>query len=310
MPQAQLLIGTMLLVVAAVSSRAIVSGDEPHYLLIARSLQLDGDLDLANDHDLTRHADIYSGALEPHHTILTLSGREYSFHGLGVVLLAFPGFALAGITGARIMLLLISALGVVGLWATVRRVANGDTSAQWVAVSFLVLQLPFAAQAAAIYPDGPAAAFVAAALLTLIRIETGKRVGSIELYACGAALALLPWLHIRLTWIAMVFAAGLAAALWRRPQRGPALIALFAIPVVSAALFFSATYVMFGTLDPTNPFRQKASGSITNAPFGVFGLLADAEYGLLPFAPAAVFALPGLRRLAHHGEPLPSVRSR
>ena len=134
----------------------------------------------------------------------------------------------------------------------------------------------------------------------LIRIETGRRVAAIELYACGAALALLPWLHIRLTWIAIVYAAALTAALWRRPQRAATLIALFAVPVVGAVLFFAATYVMFGTLDPTNPFRQKATGSVSSAPFGAFGLLADVEYGLLPFAPAAVFALPGIRRLARN----------
>ena len=159
------LIGVMCLILGATASRLVVSGDEPHYLLVARSLQLDGDLDLANDHDLTRHADIYAGPLEPHHTILTLSGREYSFHGLGVVLLAFPGFAAGGVMGARAMLLLISVLGIVALRSAVGHVTSGDGSAQWAALAFLVLQVPFAAQAAAIYPDGPAAAITAATLL-------------------------------------------------------------------------------------------------------------------------------------------------
>jgi hypothetical protein len=40
-----------------ISSGKVVTGDEPHYLLITRSLQRDGDFDLRNDYELSRHQD-------------------------------------------------------------------------------------------------------------------------------------------------------------------------------------------------------------------------------------------------------------
>jgi hypothetical protein len=277
-----------------VASGNLVTGDEPHYLLIARSLQRDADLDLANDYDVSRHRDFYPGPLTPRHTILTGLGREYSFHGLGVALLAFPGFVAAGVAGARLVFIIISALGVAATWKAARDLTDRN-SAGTIAVVFLLCQLSFVAQGAAIYPDGPAAAITAGALLTLLRVDK-SRPSAAWLYSCGAALTFLPWLHIRLTPVAIVFAVALVIAMRRRSHAPASYVALFAVPLVGAALFFASAYVMFETLDSTAPFRTKAAGSLAAVPSGVFGLLADVEYGLLPYAPAAVFALAGVRR--------------
>ncbi len=173
---------------------------------------------------------------------------------------------------------------------------SGDDAAGTIAVAFLLCSLPFLAQGGAIYPDGPAAAIAGAALLTLGRVEKGIAVAPLWLYLCGAALTVLPWLHIRLTWLAIVFALALVVAMRKRSHTAASYIALFAAPCVGAALFFASTYVMFETLDPTAPFRTKTTGSLAAVPSGAFGLLADVQYGLLPYAPAAVFALIGARR--------------
>lgn len=270
-----------------------VTGDEPHYLIVASSLLQDGDIELTNDYDEARHQSFYPGSLEPRHTVLTKAGREYSFHGLGTSLLVVPGFAAAGAIGARAVVLLVTSLAVGGLWAALRRASQSRAGA-WAGVAGLVLQIPFAAQASAIYPDGLAASVACVGLWLLIGLERGGGATGLALAGVGGALATLPWLHLRLAVVAALFATALALVLWRRDFGARAFGALFAAPLVSAAIWFGSFVTLFETFDPTEPFRQKAGGSLAALPAGLLGLLIDQEYGLLPYAPAMVFAIAGV----------------
>jgi hypothetical protein len=148
-----------------------------------------------------------------------------------------------------------------------------------------------------IYPDALAAAATAVGLWTLVRIESGEVPRGPALFASGAVLALHPWLHIRLGLVAAALGIAILAGLWRS-GRGLSPLGWFLVPAaVSAVGLWSSTWVMFGTLDPTATFREKAAGSLSAAPAGVLGLLFDQEYGLLPYAPAMAFAVIGLPRL-------------
>ena len=269
------------------------SGDEPHYLLIATSLLRDGDVDLSNDYTEERHLTFYPGPLAPRHVVLSASGHEYSFHGHGVALLTLPGLALESVGVVRLTFLLISAFGVAALSAAAHTV-SASRAAPAVGVAALVCATPFIAQSSAIYPDGPGAAVVSLALLTTLRLERGMPPRASWLVVTGAALALLPWLHLRFSLLSAAFALAVLWLLRRAPEFGSNALVFLAAPVISAALWFASTWVMFETLDPTSPFRQKASGSLAAAPAGMLGLLVDHEYGLLPYAPAFAFAASGM----------------
>jgi hypothetical protein len=284
-----------LVTVAALTDPRRVSGDEPHYLIAASSVVYDGDVDLANDYDLGRHTDFYAGSLEPRHVIVTPSGHQYSFHGLGPSLLVLPAFALGGVHAARLFLALISALGALALWMAARSM-TGSTAAAHAALAALILQVPFAAQAAGIYPDGPAAAVTGVALWTLVLIDRDSA-SRTRLVLTGAALSLLPWLHIRLAAVALIAGVAIVAALVRRERKWRDAAAFAAIPIAMAIAWWTTSALMFETLDPTAPFRQKAGGSLVAMPAGAFGLLADHEYGLLPYAPALALGVPGLIRV-------------
>lgn len=269
------------------------TGDEPHYLLISTSVLRDGDVDLANDYSEERHLPFYPGPLTPRHVVLSASGHEYSFHGHGVALLTLPAFAWGSVDAVRLTFLSISALGIAALW-TAARMASVSRSASAIAVAVLTSATPFMAQSSAIYPDGPGAAIVCLALLTALRLERGMSTSATWLTATGAALALLPWLHLRFSSLAAAFGLAVLWLLRRTPDRGSNALVFLAAPVISATLWFASTWVMFETFDPTAPFRQKASGSLAAAPTGLLGLLTDHEYGLLPYAPAFVFAAGGV----------------
>ncbi len=269
------------------------SGDEPHYLLIATSVLRDGDFDLTNDYTEERHLTFYPGPLTPRHVVLSASGHQYSFHGHGVALLTLPGLALGSVDGVRLTFLLISALGVAAL-STAARTASASRSAPAVGVAALVCATPFIAQSSAIYPDGPGAAVVSLALLTTVRLERGIPPSASWLATTGAALALLPWLHLRFSLLSAAFALAVLWLLRKASDFGSNALVFLAAPVISATLWFASTWVMFETLDPTAPFRQMASGSLAAAPAGMLGLLVDHEYGLLPYAPAFAFAATGV----------------
>lgn len=277
---------------AALKDRSI-TGDEPHYLLIAASVLADGDFDLKNNYDERDLQAYYAGPLEPRHVSLGVLGQEFSFHGPGAGVLALPGFALGGPFAARLSLALLLAAATGLLWSTIRRVTQ-SIAAAWAGWASFVLCAPASLNGAMIYPDGPGAVVTIFALWVLVRSEDEMPPAQATLTMAGLALAALPWLHLRLGLVSACFGIGLAIAAWKRADAWARLVCLFAAPIASASMLVFASWTMFRELDPTAVFRQHAAGSLAVAPTGILGLLFDHEYGLLPYAPCFALAPLGL----------------
>ena len=277
-------------IAVAVSGHAL-TGDAPHYLTIARSLAADGDLDLTNDYDDRTYADFYAGSLEPRHTNTSPWGEQYPFHGIGVAVLVAPAFALWGVSGATATLVLLMATASALLWLAAWHLLR-DAAAAWVGWAALVLTAPFALHAAAVYPDGPAAAAVAAALYLLARLHHRHPLSLWVLAAGSLGLAALPWLHARLAFPAGVFGLAILAAIWRgQPDRVARAAWFLMVPIISLAGWLAAAQVMFGTWNPSAAILQRtAPGTWADMGRGLVGLLVDQEYGLLPVAPVMALA--------------------
>lgn len=283
-------------VAVAVSEHAL-TGDAPHYLTIARSLAADGDLDLTNDYDDRTYADFYAGSLEPRHTNISPWGEQYPFHGIGVAVLVAPAFALWGVSGATATLVLLMGAASTLLWLAAWHLLR-DAAAAWVGWAALVLTAPFALHAAAVYPDGPAAAAVAAALYLLARLHHGPPLSLWILAAGSLGLAALPWLHARLAFPAGVLGLAILAAIWRgQPDRVTRAAWFLMAPIISLAGWLAAAQVMFGTWNPSAAILQRtAPGTWADMGRGLLGLLADQEYGLLPVAPVMALAVVAVPR--------------
>lgn len=267
------------------------SGDEPHYLVATQSLLADGDFDLKNEYDSLGYQSFYPGDLEPRHVAIGRLGQEFPFHGLGVSILVAPAFALAGMPGARVMMVLVAAIGAGCFWSAARRL-TGSTSAAWIAWIALVSSAPVALHGVLLYPDGVGAAVTSIALWALVILVRHSTISVSAITVAGLALSMLPWLHIRLSAIAGVFGVAMLVALYR--ARRDLILPFMAAPIVSFVLWIASTRVMFGTLDPTRVFRQLAAGSLAAMPTGVLGMLFDAEYGLLVYAPVMALAALGI----------------
>ena len=145
--------------------------------------------------------------------------------------------------------------------------------------------LPFGLHSWLIFPEMAAALLMAWAALWIWRDGPDRPwpwVGR------GAALSLLPWLHIKFSLLLFVTGVWLAFRLWPRMR----LVVAFLAPIaISGVLWLGSFYVMYGDVNPTVAYgySQGAGLAWLNVPRGLLGLSFDQEYGLLPYSP--IFAV-------------------
>jgi hypothetical protein len=266
-------------------------GDEPHYFLIAQSLVLDGDFDLANDYASRSRtlAACDCFPLQRHARRYMTDGPVVSFHGLGLPLLLAPAVALGGLTLARVMMVLIAALLADQLYRLLVDLRVARPLYRWLTWAAVAFSLPILAYSNQIYPEVPGALLAVIGLRVVVRPRPGPR----ALLAGAAAGAALPWLNIRFLPISMLVLAGLAYRVWRRPplttrpERGLRIAVPYAVSLGALGGLFLAFY---GTPLPGaayEGFSEQTLGSGGWA-FWYRYLLADIlnpSVGWIPYAP-------------------------
>ena len=260
-----------------------VEGDEPHYLVIAHSLLVDGDLRIENNHQAGHYEAFYSAFLAPHFLQRGVNDVIYSIHSPGFSALVLPFYAVAGQWGAMALIALLASLAAVAVFRLTERLTTRPVATiTWVAVA---LTIPFAPQSWLVYPDMPAAlgmAWAATWVLTPVPTRPWTWVWR------GAALGVLPWLHVRYSLLLVGITVCLLVRLWPRRRLAGGFLAPMA---VSGALWLLSFYVMYGTPNPTMPYGYDGAGlDLSNIPRGVLGLLFDQEFGLLTYSPIYVMA--------------------
>jgi hypothetical protein len=271
-------------------------GDEPHYLIITQSILHDGDLDIANQHARREYSSFIGIPLNPDLRRRGIHGEAYSIHAPGVSALVAPLFQFFGYTGARVMIILVTAIGGMLIWRIGWR-ATDSPEAAWFAWAAVVLTPTFAVHSFTVYPDGPGLLAVAAGVLLLVQLARGDVPGLLPVALTSMALASLPWLHTRLA----ILAGGLGAVIALRlvTMDAPArvrvirLSALFVIPLISAAFWFYSFKVHYGTFDPRAPYPPEASSLAWIGP-AILGLFFDGQFGIAAYAPAVAVAFAGL----------------
>jgi hypothetical protein len=284
-------------------------GDEPHYLIIAQSLVLDGDIQIENNHKRDDYVPYYSGNLRPDYLRRGKNGQIYSIHAPGLPIIVAPAFALGGYPAVVVFLVLVSAFGAWLVWRTAFAL-TASVAGAWFGWAAVCLSVPFVCHSGAVFPDGPGAVLVMTGIAALVRLESvgttsptcvGGGSGFLPrerflLFLHGLALALLPWLHTRFAAAAGVVGACIALRLFGK--RRFADLAAFAIgPIVSAAAWFGFFYVVYGSFSPASPYRSYSQSSLSNLWPGLPALLLDQQYGVVPNAPVYAIALGGLALL-------------
>lgn len=207
----------LMLLVAVLGPRGGLNGDEPHYAMMARSIVVDGDLDLAGDYDPERRPGHVPASATPHVVAGAESGSAYSFHGHGLAFLLAPVAVVAERLPAGAATLVYRVASVMWLlaagalvWALARPWVGpskaGTGALLMVATAPLILQGPH------LFPDLPAMVVSACSWW----LATGERrrpwIGAL-------LLGTLPWLHFKFLGL---FAVQAAALLWWVGRAGPA----------------------------------------------------------------------------------------
>jgi hypothetical protein len=285
-------------------------GDEPHYLILTQSLLQDHDLRIDNNHAQRDYAAYYDSDLPPHAIAPGRNGGTFSVHPIGLPILSAPAFAAGGYPAVVLLMVVIAAAAAALAWRWVRRV-TGSVAAATFSWSVTALSVAYLANSGTVYPEIPAAFAVMAAATVAIRdvglgdaASPGIGPAPARVWRAlllGLATAALPWLHAKYSLMAAVLLSVGAWRIWRDRPAAPwtrgRLVAAAVVPfLISVAAWMGFHYAIWGSPWPSAPYggaagTQMSAWSIVR---GVSGLVADQEYGLLPYAPALALAPVGL----------------
>ncbi len=294
----------------------LLTGDEPHYLLLAHSIAFDGDIHLRNnkkqkDYEAyyRKHASGYTK--DKTFWLRYVKGklrsapdsyweqRCYSVCPVGMPALIAPAYRLGHAWGGRVrycVAVFLHALAA-ALVLVVADLTWHVTRHRWwtcFSAGCLAFSAPLLFYTVPAYPGLPGAFFVATGVWLLCRLEnTTGHARSAALVACvGITAGCIPWMHARLWPQAGLVVLAAAWIVARRRNRRVVLSAVgtlaFLLMVVPLSVYY---YRLYGVPYPvsTHPPLSLGVGLKT----GWLGLWLDGNCGLLWYAPLAVMAFPG-----------------
>lgn len=261
------------------------TGDEPHYLQVAESIARDADVNLDNNH----------GAFGPLPSKSHCVQREhgwFSIHNLGLAALVALPSELGGPIGARVALALFAGLVAPALYQVINAIWQQPRGSCMLALA-LALGMPVVHASRQIYPDLPAGIllfFLAGRALTA---QAEPACYGWRTLLAPAALAFLPWLHLKYAGPALVVCLWYAlAGRWRR--------SLLNIAALIASLALLACYNWYAFGKPTGPYAQGNALNVGLNSFIVFmGLHFDQAQGMFLQQPLWLLGLVGLAPLWH-----------
>ena len=267
-----------------------ITGDEPHYLIIAASVLRDRDFEVGNNYEHEASAnEICDCRLVPHALRRATGWWPQHMPGLGV-LLAIP-FGVGGTVGGRVglALLLVPAFGI-ALYRWSRGVLP-PADATFVTAGFLACS-PVVFGASQLYPDLPGGVAVFGLVGWLWGTERRTRFGWCAYWLVAG---LLCWLHVKYYAPSAVLAAAGIWQLWRHGVRHPpATYAAFGLLfLIGPTLLGAFSIPPFGNMlggRPTGELNLDAARALA---LGI-GLHIDQVHGLFVQQP---LLLPGLAAL-------------
>lgn len=278
------------------SAIAPINGDEPFYVLSAQSLITDRDLDLRDEYGSLEYWSWWQGKVPLWRQMTPApNGRLVSPHEPGLALLVAPAFALAGVEGIQRFLVVLWSAGMACAALLARRYGAGPLAAAGGGI-VVGIGAPGLVYASQIYPEGPAALAVAAALL----VCTGRRPRPL---AFALILVALAWLGIK-----YAFVGGLLVGAWtwhfRRERRALAFVAV--VGTAAAAHYLWWHLETFGGITPYS-VNAVWSGQPDDViltdhldlrwrTYRLYGVFLDARFGLFRWLPAAIVGVWGVWR--------------
>jgi hypothetical protein len=268
------------------------AGDETHYLLAARSLADQRNLDVRDEYRTRAWREFDAPAPKPQGVLQ--KGARYEPHSIGLPLLAAPFYALGGATAVSCVMALLLAAAVALGYVLARRVVPDP----WCAFAALAVGLspPLVANATSVVPDPAAAAALAGAAVCAARLR--DRPSRAAAFICFVLLGSLPWFGIGFVVPGLVIGLSAVRSL-RRAGRGLLALGSSEVAFFSLALLVGLNEALFGGPTPhaADAGGVGATGAHSLADYlgrcwRIVALFLDQHYGLLRWCPvtALIFA--------------------
>jgi hypothetical protein len=310
-PHAALVLALILYLGAFAIMRPAPVGDEPHYLIVAGSIVLDGDLDLRNDYASRDRVltTIPVFPLTPPHAYHYAGNPELrTFHGIGLSLLLAPGVFLDRILPLpsswrgyapipRLEMILLAALLATSLLRLLEAIRVVSARTRWLAWVAVVGCLPLIVFSNQFYPEVPAALITVYCAQIVVRTRCTPR----PLFIAASLAAFLPWLHFRYVPIAGILFCVLTYWAVRKCSRSrlrsclTALAVPFVVSMGSMGILFEKWYGSPLPNAPYRPFHERFGGAGWSFFYqNVIGATFDPLHGWIPYQPVALLGLAGL----------------
>jgi hypothetical protein len=282
------------------------AGEEPTYLLTAKSFAEDGDPNVFDEYRASPYRSERPEFLGvPDERDRTL----YVVGGFGFPLLITPAYLLGGAHGVELFLAALAALAVALAYLLALRVVPDPWALA--ATAAVGVSPPLLAFSTTVYPEMAAGALLTGA--ALLALEAADHPSRPRVFACFFLLALLPWMSVRFVPAGLVIGAYAIARLARQRH---GLLALLGAEIAgfSSALYVGINEGFYGGITPysglpdgVSPTGVTAFADYAHRASRVGGLLFDRNVGLLRWAPVLALALVGVwllwrghrKRLAH-----------
>ncbi|GEM_PF-6392405 len=269
------------LFVSLSARKFMLSGDEPHYLMLTISILKDGDFDLANNYKNQDYRTIGLTSLNPR-VIEGGTERIYPPDPWGFSLLLLPAFRAGGVTGVRLFLMSLTG----GLAVLLFYLANSMTSfqtASGIASVLLCCSPPIVYLGPSVYPEIPLALLLTWGLLTMQSMTPGIGNRAI-LY--GMIPGFMVLIHTR----GFALCAGMLLVVWFSLHPVAVKIRYSTPCFIILGATLGVTWWQTGTFypylwgnDPYASYRDQA--------IHLMGLFLDRESGLLCNAPLYFFVV-------------------
>jgi hypothetical protein len=274
-----------------ISFSSYYTGDEPHYVVVIKSLVEKGHLYVEDVYDDPRP----EWATWPYswHAVEGPDGHFYSTHGIGLPLLAAPFYVAGGSLGLILFVPLVTSLVNLSQYFVCKRI-TGDDRVSFITVLVMGFATLLCAYSNQLYPE------LLMALLLLVSLNLVLRYGLTNIVQVGMGLLIGYGFLLKAAYAATVvgFGLGLFIICIKRRRLN------FVLFVAGAAVWF-AVFCFYNSTAFGNPFAVPlASGESAypqiqagGAIFAATGLIFDRYRGLLPYSPVLVLSLLGLKPL-------------
>jgi hypothetical protein len=276
-------------------SRSFIGGDEPHYVMMVDSLLKDKDFNLKNDYELSRSIQYYGEELFPHLAPIIdykNSNNWQSIHTIGLPLLMYVPYKIAGVLGVRIFLIILQLSTIIVFYFILKKYIK-DKIKVLIGLLLLISCSLFWQNLGGIFPDLLLVLFVGLSILLF-----GKKsiLQNIELTIVvliasithSKAIALLIPIYIAHV-LYLIKDLGIVSVL----RHYWASFGLLILGFTAYAIFLLNNY---GVFLPSQLYGEKGQLFSANMYFNLLAILFDRVKGLIVYYPILLISGPYLYR--------------